>query len=162
MVAGGTTDGPAGRRWAAELAAWAIPEDILAAAPASPWGFPPDLFAAPSEPPDTPSRRRALEALGAGGSVLDVGAGAGAAGLALVPPATGLIAVDERPEMLARLADTAAARGVRAQTVVGSWPTVADEVPPADVVVCHHVLYNVADVGAFAAALADHARRRVV
>jgi hypothetical protein len=32
----------------------------------------------------------------------------------------------------------------------------------ADVVVCHHVFYNVAPLDAFAAALTDHARRRVV
>ncbi len=34
--------------------------------------------------------------------------------------------------------------------------------PVADLVVCHHVLYNVADLGAFVRALTDHARRRVV
>src|SRR5207244_8768953 len=44
----------------------------------------------------------------------------------------------------------------------GAWPAVADEVQPADVVVCHHVVYNVADLAPFAHALQDHARRRVV
>jgi hypothetical protein len=39
---------------------------------------------------------------------------------------------------------------------------VAGRVGPADVVVCHHVLYNVADLAPFAAALTDHARHRVV
>jgi hypothetical protein len=39
---------------------------------------------------------------------------------------------------------------------------VAGRVGPADVVVCHHVLYNVADLAPFVAALTSHARRRVV
>jgi hypothetical protein len=39
---------------------------------------------------------------------------------------------------------------------------VADAVAPADVVVCHHVLYNVPDLSEFALALHSHARRRVV
>ncbi len=158
MVSGG----PAAQRWAEQLASWAIPEEILARAPESPWGFPPELFAAPDQPPDTPSRRRALEALPEGGSVLDVGAGAGAAGLALVPPAGRLTAVDQSATMLEALVAKAGARGVEAQTVTGTWPEVAGQVGPADVVVCHHVLYNVADAAPFVAALTEHARRRVV
>jgi hypothetical protein len=39
---------------------------------------------------------------------------------------------------------------------------VADQAPVADVVVCHHVAYNVPDLGPFATALTGHARRRVV
>jgi hypothetical protein len=39
---------------------------------------------------------------------------------------------------------------------------VADRAPAADVVVCHHVAYNVPDLRAFALRLTDHARRRVV
>jgi SAM-dependent methyltransferase len=154
--------GPAARRWAEQLALWAIPDEILAQAPESPWGFPPELFAAPVQPADTPSRRRALEALPDGGSVLDVGAGAGAAGLALVPPAGRLTAVDQSPTMLETLVAGARARGVKATAVTGTWPEVADRVGVADVVVCHHVLYNVADAVPFVAALTDHARRRVV
>jgi len=33
-------------RWAAELAAWAIDPELLAAAPESPYGFPAGLFGA--------------------------------------------------------------------------------------------------------------------
>ena len=162
------TDGrapvPAAARWADELAAWAIPPEILEAAPESPWGFPPALFRAAEEGtvPDTPSRRRALEALPEGGTVLDVGSGGGAASLALVPPAGGIVAVDESPDMLAALAAAADERGVSHEEHLGRWPDVAGEVPPADVVVCHHVFYNVPDLAAFALALDDHARRRVV
>lgn len=156
------TGGPAERRWAQLLAAWAIPREILDRAPEPPWGFSPALFAAPDQPQDGPSRQKAMDALGGSGSVLDVGAGGGAAGLALVPPASELTAVDESPAMLAALEATAAARGLAVRTVPGRWPEVAETVGEADVVVCHHVLYNVADLGDFVVALSDHARRRVV
>jgi hypothetical protein len=58
----------------------------------------------------------------------------------------------------------AAARGAGAESVgvLGSWPTVAAEVEPADVVVCGHVLYNVQELGPFVDALTDRARRRCV
>jgi SAM-dependent methyltransferase len=156
--------GPAASRWAEQLAAWAIPDEILAAAPESPWGYPPELFAAPdpAAAPDTPSRRRAVEALPPAGTVLDVGAGAGASSLGLAPPAHRLVAVDQSPGMLAALAAAADERGVEHAEIVGHWPDVAAEVPPADVVVCHHVAYNVADLAGFALALTDHARRLVV
>lgn len=154
----------AAKRWADELAAWAIPQEILEGAPESPWGYPPALFRAaePGEAADTPSRRRALDVLPPGGSVLDVGAGGGAASLALVPPAGRVVAVDESAGMLAALAGAAEERGVAHQEVEGRWPDVAGAVRVADVVVCHHVLYNVPDLAAFALALTDHARRRVV
>jgi len=133
-------DTPAAR-WAFQLGRWAIPEDILAAAPESPWTFPTDLFvrsaaAARADTDPTPSRRRAVEAIPPGGTVLDVVAGAGAASLPLAPPAGRLVAVDESQSMLDACA--------------------------ADVVVCHHVVYNVADLVPFLTALDRHARRRVV
>jgi SAM-dependent methyltransferase len=151
-------------RWRRQLEDWAIPDEILRTAPESPWGFPTELFRrrAEADPVDTPSRRRALEALPEGGSALDVGAGAGAASLALLPRAGRIVSVDESVEMLSEVRSLAAARGVRAETVHGRWPDVADRVEPADVVVCHHVLYNVPDLDRFAAALTAHARHRVV
>ena len=156
-------DGPAARRWAEQLAAWAIPEEILAAAPESPWHFPTTIFASPDpEAADSPSRRRAREALPEGGTVLDVGVGGGAAGLGLVPPAGRLVGVDESAELLASFAARASERGIASEQVQGRWPDVAGSVGSADVVVCHHVFYNVPDLAAFATALTDHARRRVV
>lgn len=159
-----STDGSPGRAWAEQLAAWAIPEEILAQAPESPWGFPARLFAASARPvnPDSISRRVAAEALGGGGSVIDVGCGGGAAGLALVPPATHLTGVDSSPELLASFDADATAARIPHLTVAGTWPDVAPRVEQADVVVCHHVVYNVAPIDAFVAALDDHARRRVV
>jgi hypothetical protein len=46
--------------------------------------------------------------------------------------------------------------------VNGWWPDAASSAGVADVVVAGHVLYNIADLAPFAAALTSHARRRVV
>ena len=54
------------------------------------------------------------------------------------------------------------AAGIAARTVLGPWPEVAHRTEPADVVVCGHVLYNVADAAPFVAELTAHARGRVV
>ena len=157
------------RRWREDLDSWAIPPEILRAAPESPWGCPPGLFARTAEEAlaaraaePTPSRRRALEALPEGGSVLDVGSGGGAASLPLCPPAAEVTAVDQTAGMLEAFAKLAERQGIGHREVEGLWPDMAGEVGPADVVVCHHVLYNVGDLVPFVAALTDHARRRVV
>ena len=165
-----TTQWPeSARRWREDLDSWAIPPEILAAVPESPWGFPAGLFgraaeealtARAAEP--TPSRRRALEALPEGGSVLDVGAGGGAASLPLCPPGAAVTAVDQSAQMLAAFAELARRQGIDHSEVEGLWPDVADQIGPADVVVCHHVLYNVGDLVPFVTALTEHARRRVV
>ncbi len=155
----------AAETWAAALAEWAIPEEIRAQAPDDPWKLSPRLFepADPGvEPADTPSRRLALEALGDDGSVLDVGVGAGGASLHLAPPARLISGVDESEEMLAAFARNAAARGVKHKRFLGRWPDVARAVPVADVVMSHHVLYNVPDLAPFVRALTSRARRRVV
>lgn len=159
--------GSAAERWREDLARWAIPEEIQAAAPASPWRFDPAVFARQaervlSETGDRPSRRRALEALPDGGTVLDVGVGGGAASLPLVPPAGLIVAVDDAEGMLDVFAAAAGRAGVAHREIAGTWPAVAAEVEPADVVVSHHVLYNIGDLVPFVAALTDHARRRVV
>jgi SAM-dependent methyltransferase len=152
----------AAERWRDDLAAWAIPPEILAAAPESPWIHPVEMFTVTDEVPDSPSHRRAREALPAGGTVLDVGCGGGRAALALVPPAARVVGVDQQEAMLERFAEAARARGVDHATVLGDWPEAAPRTPTADVVVCHHVAYNVADLVPFVRALARHATRRVV
>jgi SAM-dependent methyltransferase len=153
------------RRWGEQLSGWGVPEDILARAPESPWTFDVALFARIADEADRaqgPSTARAREVLPDGGSVLDVGCGAGAGCLPLVPPAGHLIGVDPSTEMLSAFAERAEAVGATHEEVVGSWPEVAGHVPAADVVVSHHVLYGVAELGPFVTALAEHARRRVV
>jgi SAM-dependent methyltransferase len=159
--------GPAAAEaWRSSLEALAIPQEILSRAPANPWELPRELFRfdAGAELPRTPSHDRAAEALPPQGSVLDVGCGGGRASLALVPPAAQVTGVDESAEMLAEFSRAAGAAGVPAVAVRGLWPDVSgrDEIEPADVVVCHHVVYNVADLVPFVTALAPCARRRVV
>ena len=153
-------------RWRDQLDGWAIPEEILTAAPESPWGFPVGLFRSRAQRagsrPATPSNLEAARFLPPGGSVLDVGAGGGAASLPLAGSAGRLVAVDETPGMVAAFLAAAEAAGVDAEGVEGRWPEVAGRVEEADVVVCHHVLYNVADLAPFVDALTFHARRRVV
>ena len=51
-----------------------VPPEILAAARADPWTHEPRDFTAPDVAVDTPSRHAATVLLGAGGTVLDVGA----------------------------------------------------------------------------------------
>jgi len=160
-------EGTAEQRWADALEAWAIPPEILAQAPQSPYGHDPGWFArraqaevAAAEP--TPSRLAALDALPPGGTVLDVGAGAGAASLPLVPRAGGLTAVDASSAMLDAYAEEARAVGRNALLLAARWPAAAGIAPCADVVVCHHVVHDVAAIGPFVDALGAHARRRVV
>ncbi len=132
-------------RWRRDLAAWAIPEPISATVADSPWVLPRQVFARRADrmiaAPSGPSYQRALAALDPPGSVLDVGAGAGAASLPLLPRATSLTAVDTDAAMLGQLAAQAG---------------------QADVVTCHHVFYNVPEVRPFVLALTASARRRVV
>ena len=153
-------------RWREDLSAWAIPDHITAGAAESPWVLPRQVFARRADrlrrAPGGPSFERAWEALDPAGSVLDVGAGAGAACLPLAPRTTTLTAVDADDEMLGLLAARAAEAGLAARMVHGRWPDVAAQVPPADVVTCHHVVFNVPDLGPFLEALTAHARKRVV
>ena len=153
-------------RWRSDLESWAIPTEILAATPESPWVLPRQLFIRRAEHRSEASAghsyQRAWEALANPGLVLDVGAGAGAACLPLVPRATAMTAVDSDRDLLSVLVDNADRLGKAVLPVCGRWPDVAGEVEPADVVTCHHVLYNVADLGPFVAALTSHARRLVV
>ena len=157
----------ANRRWADMLAEWAIPDELLQAAPASPFFFDPTVFIAAADEAlaragDSPSDAAARESLPEGGAVLDVGVGAGAASLRLAARAGHIVGVDLSRELLDVFATRAQALGVESTTVEGGWPDVAARTSPADVVLCHHVVYNVADLAGFADALTAHATRRVV
>lgn len=169
MASPGEVDAEAGKRlhllaerWRSDLESWAIPESILAQAPQQPWIHPVEMFTVDDAIPDSPSHARARQVLPIGGSVLDVGCGGGRAALALVPPAERIIGVDHQESMLERFAIAAASRGVAHAQVLGNWLEVEAEVPSCDLVVCHHVAYNVADIVEFLWALDRHARRRVV
>lgn len=148
--------------WARSLAEWSIPSEILMQAQTSPWIHPPALFQIPEEIDVTISHSRAREALADGGSVLDVGCGGGIATFALTPPATHVIGIDHQSEMLEMFTENAQRYGVTCEIYEGFWPEIAGDVPIADVVVCHHVVYNIANIGPFLLALNSHARNRVV
>ena len=152
----------AAERWRQSLEAWSIPVEILEGAEESPWIHPVELFLVPDVIESTPSHDRAREALHEGGSVLDVGCGAGVAAFALTPPASLVIGVDQQPQMLDEFRANAERREVACETYEGSWPTVAEETPSADVVTAHHVVYNVGDILPFLRSLDDHAHARVV
>ena len=153
--------------WAEALTSWAIPPSILEAAPESPFGFPAELFVMRGERSvttgdATPTTARALEALGDGGTVLDVGVGGGATCLPLAARCTGLTIVDAQADMLDAASRLATSTGMPVTTVRGRWPDVANETPTADVAVCGHVAFNVPDLMPFVVELTAHARRRVV
>ncbi len=156
----------AAERWRLELAAWAIPEDILAAAPESPYGFATECFRRRGEravaAAPKPTTLRAAEALPEGGSVLDVGVGGGGTSLPLAERAGSIVGFDAQADMLEGFRENAARLGVRVETLTGVWPEDADDAPVVDVVVAGHVCYNTSDLGPFARALDRHARRRVV
>jgi SAM-dependent methyltransferase len=158
--------GDAAQRWREQLEAWAIPDEFLRAVADSPWQHHTEVFTKRADAyvanPVGVSWERAMSALKPPGTVLDVGAGAGAASLPLARATTGLVAVDPSEGMLHALAERAAALNLPTRLVRGSWPDVASTVDEADVVLCHHVVYNVQDLVPFAQALTDHARRRVV
>lgn len=149
-------------QWTTDLQSWAIPQEILDQATEPPWSHPVALFTVTGDVPDSLSHQRAREALPLNGSVLDVGSGGGRASMAITPPAGTLVAVDHQQGMLDQFVAAAQARGVVAHTYLGDWPAVADQVPEVDVVVCHHVAYNVQDIVPFLQALNDHAKKRVV
>jgi SAM-dependent methyltransferase len=154
--------------WRAQLEAWRIPEPILAGAPEPPWGFPTELFrsraaeAAESGSAQSPTTRMAAQALPEGGSVLDVGCGGGATSLPLASRAGLLVGLDSQRDMLPGFLEAAELAGVAARVICAAWPAAEGEVEAADVVVCGHVLYNVAEAGPFVRALDRHARHRVV
>ncbi len=151
-------------RWAEQLERWAIPDEILARAPVSPWQHDTAMFVVDDTlDRSAPAAEVARSVLPVSeGSVLDVGCGGGRAAMALVPPAEFVIGVDQSPAMLAEFTRAAATVGARSMTIEGVWPDVASITPVADVVVCHHVAYNVADIEPFLLALTARARLAVV
>jgi len=157
----------AGRHWAEQLRAWAIPDHIVAHAEVPPWSHDPKTFAVDDTlRPDSPIFEMARELLPAdGGSVIDIGCGGGRSSVPLAPRATHITGVDENPKMLERFADAAGAAGCSHREIRGRWPDVAIDAELAgtpielhDVAVCHHVFYNVPDLESFVVALTGIAR----
>ena len=112
--------------WSAQLAEWAIPEHILAAAPESPWVLPQAVFVRRADrhlrAPAGATYEELRKALSPKGTVLDVGAAAGAASLPAGELIEHITAVDVNEGLLTEFAERAAAhlgadRMVRACTI---------------------------------------------
>ena len=148
--------------WKQALETWSLPQSIIDQAEESPWIHPPALFELPTEIKMNPSHEIAAEALPDRGSILDVGCGGGIATFAHTGRVGRAIGVDHQSEMLAMYARNAEERGIDHEEYEGFWPEIAREVPIADVVTVHHVVYNVQDIEPFIKELNSHAKERVV
>jgi SAM-dependent methyltransferase len=171
MAADDGTSGPgsapagAAAVWREALHSWDIPAEIRARAEVDPDWHPQWLYEHRLQQLQgrrTVSSQRAVEALPPGGSVLDVGAGAGSASLPLAFRAGRIVAVDEKADLLQAFAREADRARVEHELVQGSWPEVSKSLDDADVVVCHNALYGVMELGTFVAAMAAKARKRTV
>lgn len=141
-------------RWASELESWALPDELLDAVDESPHGWPPELWKRRSrqslaEPPALTTG--IVESLSPDGPVLDVGAGRGRASLPLAGGGRQILMVEPDEGMRAGIEEE---RGdIDVEVIAGRWPDVAREVPRVSVSMCAHVVYDVADIGPFVAAL---------
>lgn len=142
--------------WTRQLADWAIPPAILDAAPRNPYEFAASVISRPTvDPLATPTGRAVLQRLDPGERLLDVGCGAGRISGAFVPDHD-VIGVEPREGL------AATAREIGITVHPGHWPEVAPDVDTAPVVLCTHVMYDVADPGPFLTAMHQAADRRVV
>jgi 2-polyprenyl-3-methyl-5-hydroxy-6-metoxy-1,4-benzoquinol methylase len=73
-------------------------------------------------------------------------------------PVTGITAVDTDSELLEAFSQRAERLDVLVRLLLDRWPDLVEQAGPADVVMCGHVVYNVADLGPFIAALTASAR----
>ena len=102
-----------------------------------------------------------LELTPDGGTVLDVGGGAGRFAIPLAIKCRKATVVDPSPSMLEQLDEAVAdIEGISVADVNADWQTV--EIDSADMVLCSHVVYGVADIQPFLQKLHDHADERVV
>lgn len=103
-----------------------------------------------------------LELTPEGGSMLDVGGGAGRFAIALaVRQGAATTVVDPSPSMLEQLeASVSEVEGAKVTGMNAEWESA--RVVAADLVLCSHVVYGVADIQPFLQKLHDHARERVI
>lgn len=143
-------------RWTTALQDWAIPADILDAAPRDPYEFPASIISRPTvDPLTTPTGHVVLQRLAPAERLLDVGCGAARIAGAFVA-AHEVIGVEPR-ESLAKHA-----RDAGVDVHIGRWPEAAPTVGRAPVVLSTHVMYDIQQPTAFLQALHAAAQRRVV
>lgn len=112
---------------------------------------------------DDPVIERVLTQLPASdGRVLDVGAGAGRYAVPLAELGARVVAVEPNREMARLLRDEATEREVDVTVEEAEWPGAELRAGSAEVVLCAHVVYPIADVVPFIRALDRAARCAVV
>ncbi|MBA3948251.1 MAG: methyltransferase domain-containing protein [Herpetosiphonaceae bacterium] len=95
-----------------------------------------------------------LPAIQPGTRLLDVGAGTGRYAVPLARAGAVVTAVEPSDSMVHYLEQYVAEEQVQVQVVRDHWETA--DVPPADVVICAHVLYPIADGASFLQKLDQH------
>jgi SAM-dependent methyltransferase len=153
-------------RWARDLERWAIPQELLDAVDESPYGWPQSLWKRRSAMAEQAEEPRTAEVVASmlddGDSLIDVGAGRGRASLRFAEAGHPLVAVEKDPGMAGGLREDAKAMGVQVTVVEERWPDAENLVPTVAVVMSAHVVYDVADIGAFVAAMHRKASTGVV
>ena len=151
--------------WRRALDSWALPEQLLADVDDSPFSWPAHLYErmvrleAGSE---SPVVAMVGDLLGEGGSVLDVGAGAGRLAIPLAARGYRVTAV-ERDEGMARVLDDEARRSrLDITRIIGAWPQVSGNAGEHDVCVSGHVVYDIPAIGPFVEAMHRAGRRAVI
>ena len=147
-----------GDYWRQAQKGWAIPQEIIDQAETSPWVHPPVVFQIPDAIEPSPSHDAANEVHPK--SLLDIGCGGGVAAFGSSAPH--VIGLDHQEEMLAMFTENGKKYGRRCETVLGNWPEAASKTPHADVVVAHHVAFNVQNIEEFLLAMDGHATKRAV
>lgn len=151
--------------WRQALESWALPEALLSGVDDSPYAWPAHMYERMQRSDSgvaSPVLSVVEDHLGDGGSVLDVGAGAGRLAIPLAARGYRVTAV-ERDEGMARTLEAESGRsGTDITRIIGSWPQVAGNAGRHDVVLSGHVVYDVPAIGPFIEAMNRAARRAVV
>ena len=110
---------------------------------------------------DDPMIDKIASRISAESTVLDVGGGAGRIALPLALKVSHVTVAEPSESMIEQLQEEAKQSEITNVTVVQSlWEDA--KVEPADVVICAHVLYGVADAEPFIRKLDEHAREQVM